>query len=119
MTAVAAANAAAGHADPITVILLVLAAAAGYAVFLYFWPWRNCPRCHGTRVNRGSTRRRIGICKRCSGTGRTRRIGATTVHRFYWSALGDQLQERRRAKIARRRHQSDPGPPQPGRRTRP
>ena len=99
------AHATAGHADPITVILLALAAAGAYAVSLYLWPWRNCPRCHGTRVK---TRRRIGMCKRCSGTGRTRRIGATAVHRFYWSVLGDQVQQRRRAKAGHRRQQAEP-----------
>jgi len=108
MTAIAAAAPAGHAADPITVILLIIAAAAGYAVSLYFWPWRNCPRCHGTRVNPGSTRRRHGRCTRCSGTGRTRRIGATAVHRFYWSALGDQLHQRRREKLARRRQQAEP-----------
>ncbi|SRR6266851_7215977 len=108
MTAIAAASTTTGHAaDPITVILLVLAIAAGYTVSLYFWPWRNCPRCRGTRVNPGSNRR-YGMCTRCSGTGRTRRIGATAVHRFYWSALGDQHHERRRAKIARRRQPAEP-----------
>jgi hypothetical protein len=110
MTAIlAAASATTGHtADPITVILLALGIAAGYAVSLYLWPWRTCPRCHGTRVNRGSTGRRIGMCKRCSGAGRTRRLGATAVHRFYLSALGDQLHEHRRTKIERRRQQAEP-----------
>ncbi len=103
MTAIAAAGSATGHADPITLILFALAIAAGYAVSLYLWPWRTCPRCHGTRVNRGSNRRRIGMCKRCSGTGRTRRLGATAVHRFYWSVLGEHARERRRAKIERLR----------------
>jgi hypothetical protein len=108
MTALAAAAPAGHAADPVTVILLAIGIAAGYAVSLYLWPWRTCPRCHGTRVNPGSTRRRYGMCKRCSGTGRTRRLGATAVHRFYWSALGGQLRERRRAKIARRRQHAGP-----------
>ena len=104
-----AAPAAAGHAaDPITVILLIIGAAAGYAVSLYLVPWRACPRCHGTRITRGSTGRRIGMCPRCSGTGRTRRPGATTVHRFYWSVLGDQAQQGRRARNARRRQHTPP-----------
>ena len=108
MTAIAAAAGPGHAAAPITVILLIIAAAAGYAISLYFWPWRACPRCKGTRVNPGSTRRRIGMCKRCAGTGRTRRIGATAVHRFYWSALGDQLRQRRRADIERRRQHAEP-----------
>ncbi len=109
MTPALAATAPAGHAaDPITVILLIIAAAAGYAVSLYLRPLRTCPRCHGTRVNPGGTRRRYGMCQRCHGTGRIRRIGATAVHRVYWSALGDQHRERRRAKIARRQHAEPP-----------
>jgi hypothetical protein len=108
---IAAGHAAAGHADPVIVILLALAAAAGYAASLYLWPWRTCPRCGGTRLNRGSTRRRIGMCTRCSGTGRTRRLGATAVHRFYWSALGGQFHERRRARLARRRQRAEPPEP--------
>src|SRR3989442_10001882 len=108
MTAIAAAAPAGHAADPIIVVLLILAVAAGYAVSLYFWPWRNCPRCRGTRVNTGSNRHRYGMCKRCSGTGRTCRIGATAMHRFYWSALGDQLHQRRRDKLARHRPQADP-----------
>lgn len=107
MTDLAATTTAHG-ADPITVILLIIAAAAGYAVSLYVWPWRTCPRCRGTRVNPGSTRRRYGMCKRCAGTGRTRRSGATAVHRFYWSALGDQHHQRRRDKLARHRQHADP-----------
>jgi DnaJ-class molecular chaperone len=92
----------------IPVTLLTLAFGAGYAISLYLWPWRPCPRCHGTRVNRGTTRKRIGMCKRCRGTGRTRRIGATAVHRFYWSVLGDRQLERRRAELDRRRRDAEP-----------
>jgi hypothetical protein len=106
MTVLAAA-APAGHADPITVILLALGIAAGYAVLLYLCPLRKCTRCHGTRVTHGSGRR-VRSCTRCGGTGRIRRIGATTVHRFYWSALGDQHQERRRARAERRRQHTGP-----------
>lgn len=101
MTTLAAATA--GHtANPLTVILLAIGIVAAYALSLFVWPWRPCPRCRGTRVNPGSNRRRYGMCTRCAGTGRTRRIGATAVHRFYWSALGDQLHARRWDKIARR-----------------
>jgi DnaJ-class molecular chaperone len=82
MTALAA-TAPAGHAaDPITVILLLIAAAAGYAVSLYVRPIRSCPRCRGTRLT--GTGRRTRGCGRCGGTGHIRRIGATAVHRLYW-----------------------------------
>jgi DnaJ-class molecular chaperone len=94
----------------IPLILIALASAAGYAISLYFWPWRPCPRCRGTRVNRGTTGKRIGMCKRCRGTGRTRRTGATAVHRFYWSVLGNRQLERRRADLDRRHRNA--GPPE-------
>ena len=106
MTALAAA-APAGHADPIIVILLIVGIAAGYAVSLYLWPLRTCPRCRGARINPGRARR-ARSCKRCQGTGRIRRIGATAVHRFYWSALGGQHHERLRARAERRRQHARP-----------
>lgn len=100
MTALAAAAPAGHAADPITAVLLILGIAAGYAVSLYLFPWRACPRCRGARV---TTRRRTRMCARCSGTGRTRRIGATAVHRFCWSAVGDKRHARRRATAERLR----------------
>jgi hypothetical protein len=87
----------------ITVTLLIIAITAGYAVSLYLKPWRNCPRCGGTRINKSATGRRISMCRRCDGTGKTRRLGATAVHRFYWSVLGEHTQQRRRAAIERLR----------------
>jgi hypothetical protein len=107
MTAIAAAAPRGHAADPITVILLALGIAAGYALSLYLRPLRGCPRCHGTRITPGSARR-IRSCKRCHGTGRIRRIGATAVHRFYWSALGDQHHERLRARAERHRQHAEP-----------
>ena len=63
------------------VILLGLAAAAGYAGSLYVWPFRPCGKCSGTGRNKGSSRRRFGHCARCGGSGRRRRLGAKAVHR--------------------------------------
>ncbi len=100
MTAFAAAAPAAHPADPVTVILLAIAAAAAYAVSLYLHPLRTCPRCRGARIT--GTGRRGRMCARCAGTGRTRRIGATAVHRFYWSARGDQHMARRRHATTKR-----------------
>jgi len=82
------------------IALIVIAAAAGYALSLYLRPIHACPRCHGTRVTR-TARGRISMCRRCDGTGRTRRLGATAVHRFYWSARGEQAQQRRYAAARR------------------
>ena len=106
-TAIATAHTAGHGADPLSLILIGFAVAACYLLSLYVWPLRPCSRCHGTRVNRGSTGRRFGLCKRCGGTGRTRRPGATTVHRLYWSVLGDRLRERRRETLHESRQHSD------------
>ena len=108
-------------ADPLTVILIGLAVAACYVLSLYVKPIRSCPRCRGTgaRLTRAGRPGR-GTCRRCRGAGRIRRTGATAVHRFYWSAIGDHLRERRRARHQARPHTSDhPGPQPPDRRNRP
>jgi hypothetical protein len=118
-----AAPAAAHGADPVTVILAVLAAAGCYAVSLFACPTRRCRTCGGTgaRLTRAGRRYRSGgLCQRCRGTGRIRRIGATAVHRFWWSAVGDQLRERRRAAHqARQAGNYRPGPQPPDRRNHP
>ena len=48
---------------------------------LYFWPFSPCRRCKGTGRNVGSTRKRFGMCGKCDGSGRRRRMGSKTVHR--------------------------------------
>jgi hypothetical protein len=83
-----------------TIVLLAIAAAAAWAVSLYLRPLRTCPRCRGTRIT--GTGRRGRMCGRCAGTGRIRRIGATAVHRLYWSARGDQHMARRRRATTKR-----------------
>jgi hypothetical protein len=99
MTSLAAATHAVAHGtDPISLILIGFAVAAAYALSLYVKPLRRCPGCEGTGAKRARTGRPTGaLCRRCRGTGRTRRLGATAVHRFYWTALGDRLREQRRA----------------------
>lgn len=65
-----------------TQFLLAIAVAAGWAVSLYFWPFRDCRRCRGSGRNRGSNRRRYGTCKgrRCQ-RGTVQRFGSKAVHR--------------------------------------
>jgi len=79
------------------VILLGLAAAAGYAGSLYLWPFRPCGRCKGTGRNSGSSSKRFGECKRCGGSGRRRRLGAKTIHRGAVS-LADKARARKAGK---------------------
>ena len=47
------------------------------------------------------------MCKRCAGTGRRRRFGATTVHRVLWSVLGDHLLQRHRESHKKAQDRSD------------
>lgn len=83
-----------GHTSPAALVLLALALLAGYALLCLVKPLRKCPKCKGTRVvehGRGHQ-----PCDRCHATGKTRRLGATAVHRFFWSAGGDRATGRRR-----------------------
>ena len=70
-----------------------------YLISLWRWPLRPCPRCRGRGVNPGSTSRRYGRCRRCKGTKQVRRIGATAVHRFFWSVAGAALRRRTQEKV--------------------
>jgi hypothetical protein len=111
-----AAPAPAHAADPLTVILIGLAIAAVYLLSLAVKPIRSCPRCHGTGAKLSGTGRRTTgrTCRRCHGTGRIRRIGATAVHRFWWSALGDHQRARRRERLGRIISPADHPDPYPG-----
>ena len=79
------------------VILIALAAVAGWAGSLYLFPFAPCLRCKGTGRNGGSTRKRFGECKRCGGSGRRRRLGARTIHRGAVS-LADKQRARKGGK---------------------
>jgi DnaJ-class molecular chaperone len=61
----------------VTQVLIALAIAAGYAVFLLIRPTKTCRRCSGW----GARGKRRSYCTRCKGTGRTFRLGARLVHR--------------------------------------
>jgi hypothetical protein len=76
------------------VFLIAAGLAVAYAVSLWRWPMRPCPRCHGKGTNRGSTGKRYGRCRRCKGTKQVKRIGATAVHRFWWSVAGRMAKDR-------------------------
>jgi len=65
-------------------ILLVLVAFIAWALVVLVSPTRRCARCKGERVARNRWTGRMGGCKRCRGTGRHYRRGATAVHRVRW-----------------------------------
>jgi DnaJ-class molecular chaperone len=85
------------------VFLTLVAAAVCYIVSLWRWPLRPCPACKGRGVNRGSTSRRYGRCRKCKGTKQVRRIGATAVHRFFWALAGAAMRGRLKEKVEKAR----------------
>jgi DnaJ-class molecular chaperone len=58
-------------------VLIVLALAAGYAVFLLVRPEKTCRWCSGW----GARGKRRTYCQRCEGTGKRFRLGARFLHR--------------------------------------
>jgi hypothetical protein len=63
-------------------VALAVTAVLGRQVW-HAWrhPWGQCWSCRGTGRNRGSTRKRFGVCKRCGGSGRQLRTGARLFHK--------------------------------------
>ncbi|MFC4910909.1 hypothetical protein [Actinomadura gamaensis] len=66
-------------------VLIVLAALALWLLSLLSRPITGCRRCGGRTVVATRTPGRVRACRACRGTGYRRRIGATTVHRLYWT----------------------------------
>jgi hypothetical protein len=81
---------AASRSGLLATILAAFAAAVVYALVALVHPVHRCPRCKGKRVivtGKGK-RRRSKACRMCKATGRTRRLGSTTISRFAWSVGG-------------------------------
>lgn len=66
-------------------LLVLLAATAFWLLSLLRHPIAECRRCGGRTVVATRTPGRIRTCRACRGTGYRRRLGATTVHRLYWT----------------------------------
>jgi DnaJ-class molecular chaperone len=47
-----------------------------------FWPYTQCRRCEGRKVNAGSNGKRYGLCSKCHGSGSRIVLGARTVRRL-------------------------------------
>ncbi|WP_433467013.1 hypothetical protein [Spirillospora sp. CA-128828] len=87
--------------DPITTILIALAALVLWVMSLLRHPIGTCPRCKGAHIVQ-TRLGRVRTCKKCAGTGLHRRRGATTVHGLYWTLTGNRQRQQRREDIARR-----------------
>jgi hypothetical protein len=69
----------------VTQVLILLAAAGAYVLFVTVNPKRACPRCGGWGSK--TRRRRPKACGRCQGTGTTFWPGARLVHKGLAAAL--------------------------------
>lgn len=92
-------------------ILIAAGLIAGWALSLLAHPIGNCPRCTGRRVHRQLLTNRIVACRVCDGTGLWRRIGATFVHRTYWSIRDDTRRRDHLTAIEERGTRPQPQPP--------
>ena len=87
----------------IVLFLLGCIFAVGWCVSLLRWPFRSCRRCNGSGSNSGSNSKRWGSCRKCGGSKQVRRLGATAVHRFWWSVLGAALHRKRKERLDKAR----------------
>jgi hypothetical protein len=93
----------------IALILIIAAVTVVRCFYLLRYPFGPCRRCQGRGTNKGSTRKRYGVCKACGGTRQRRRFGATAVHRFWWSVAGESLHRHRKEQVkAAREKAGDP-----------
>jgi hypothetical protein len=76
------------------VFLIVAGIVIVYVLLVLAMPTGRCWWCRG-KPRRG--------CLHCRNTGRVYHVGATAIHRFYWSALGNRLRDRRREQLAEAR----------------
>jgi DnaJ-class molecular chaperone len=58
----------------VEIVLGAVAVGGAWLVHVRLYPWRDCPRCGGTKRNRSGYAHRD--CRRCGSTGRVRRFGA-------------------------------------------
>lgn len=62
-------------------VVLVVFLAIAWMVCAWFWPFAPCFRCQGRKTNKGSTKKRFGMCKLCRGTGSRQVLGSKALHR--------------------------------------
>jgi hypothetical protein len=63
--------------------LTLPAATLGYAFACWVWPFKPCPRCHGSGKRRSPAGRAFRLCRRCEGTGRRLRVGRWLYNHFH------------------------------------
>lgn len=89
----------------LSLILFAIVGTTGWVVSLLVWPFGPCHRCNGTGVNRGSSGKKFGVCRRCRGHKHIQRFGSRTVHKLVWTVLPAAVlawHERQEAKAAER-----------------
>jgi hypothetical protein len=68
-------------------LLAVVLAVAGWIVFLYLWPERECIWCGGKGRRRTWILRRKRRCWRCKGDGHVWHLGARTVRKGHLAVI--------------------------------
>lgn len=66
-------------------VLMILAIAAGCALFRLVKPYRACRKCSGW--GQKTRRRRTSACSRCGGTGKTFTLTARLIHKGAAAAM--------------------------------
>lgn len=77
-----------------TLFLIIVIAGGGWIISLFIWPFGPCGKCGGSGLNKGSSNKRFGLCRRCRGQRRHQRFGSKTVHRAVWIILGERVRAR-------------------------
>lgn len=85
-TATGSAAAATGQPAPWWVVPalvgITLAAAGGYAIACWWWPYAACARCKGSGRIASPTGRRFRLCPKCKASGRRLRAGRRISNYF-------------------------------------
>lgn len=93
----------AAHGDRLREVLYGALCLVAYVVLALVFPTCRCRACWGRMaVLKGN---RMVPCKRCHMTGRTKRFGATAVHRVLWRTVAAPLMNRRKEALADLRKQ--------------
>ncbi|MCW2932021.1 MAG: hypothetical protein JWM19_2983 [Actinomycetia bacterium] len=58
------------------VVIVAAVAVAAWWIDVHRHPMRTCPSCKGSKKNTNSSGQRWRTCRRCSGKGEVRRLGA-------------------------------------------
>ena len=87
----------------LTGILISFGVLAAYLLLALTHPVVTCLGCRGKKVRKPRNGKgRARRCRTCKAMGLMVLPAAGSVHRFYWSVLGDRIHEKQQADLATR-----------------